>query len=385
MSGGPATGGPVRPADTATGRVGAPGGSGSRGGSGSSGRIALVSVESPAPRHRWHDLVVASDRALPEHAPEWTDAICAAGRYRDVSRHYLFDDGTDVVLPLVARRGLAGTGGWAASYPPAWGIGGPVGPALTVEHARTVLRDLRSLGYQQVGIRPDPLDGPVWEAAARAESVLTIPRRAHVLDLSGGLDAAWAGLSKTARRNVRQARSRGALVEVAHGGRLLDEYYRLYLSSVDRWAQSSREPRVLARSRALHRDPLSKLRLLGHHMGEEFSVCLVRLDDAPVAGAVVLRGRTAHTTRSAMDKDAIGASHAGVLAGWTEIELACEAGCPVLHLGETGTNQELARSKEKWGARPHEYVELRLERLPWTSAAAVLRSGVKRAIGFRDA
>lgn len=353
-------------------------------GPGAGAGTGLASVVSPAPRPRWRELLAASDRALPEHAPEWTDALCATGRYRDSSRHYLFHDGTDVVLPLVARRGPTGIGGWAASYPPAWGIGGPVGPTLTVGHARSVLRDLRGLGFQRVALRPDPLEGEVWARAARAEDVLALPRRAHVLDLTGGLEEVWAGLSKTARRNVRQARSRGTRVEVAHGGQLLDQYHRLYLSSVDRWAQATREPRVLARARARQRDPLGKLRLLGQHMGEGFSVCLVHLDDTPVAGAIVLRGRTAHSTRSAMDKDAIGSSHAGVLASWAEIELACQAGCPVLHLGETGTNPSLARSKEKWGARPHEYVELRLERLPWTRADAALRTGVKRVIGFRD-
>ena len=343
-----------------------------------------VTVESPAPRHRWGEILSAADQALPEHDPAWTDAMCDTGRFRDVSRHYRFDDGTEVVLPLVARRGLSGIGGWAASYPPAWGIGGTVGPALTVEHARLILRDVRELGFQRVGIRPDPLSGAVWETAARDENVLAVPRRAHVLDLSAGVDAAWAGLNKTTRRNVRQARSRGARIEVAHGGQLLDEYYRLYLASVDRWARVSREPRALARARARQRDPLAKLELLGRHLGEGFSVSMVYLDDAPVAGSIVLRGRTAHSARSALDMEAIGTSHAGVLAGWGEIELACEAGCPVLHLGESGRSRSLAFSKEKWGARPHDYVELRVERLPWTRADAVLRTGVKRAIGFRD-
>ena len=59
-------------------------------------RDPLVAVESPAPRQRWREILAASDRALPEHDPAWTDAMCATDRYRDASRHYLFDDGTDV-------------------------------------------------------------------------------------------------------------------------------------------------------------------------------------------------------------------------------------------------------------------------------------------------
>lgn len=343
-----------------------------------------MNVISPAPRHRWQEIVAESDGALPDHHPAWIDALCASGRYSDVSRYYEFPDGNEVVLPLVARRGPAGIGGWAYSHPAAWGIGGPVGVGVSTEEARTILRDLRALGLQRVGVRPNPLDGPVWAEAAREENILTIPRRAHVLDLSAGVDAVWAGVSKSARRNVRHARRSGVRVEVGRGGRLLDEYYTLFLASVDRWAVNLHEPRTLARARARQRDPLDKLRTLGRHLGEEFAVILVYVHDDPVAGAIVTCGRTAHSIRSAMDKEGIGTTHAGALAGWSEIELACAAGCSTLHLGESGRSQPLAFAKEKWGARPYDYVEMRIERLPWTRADTAVRAGVKRLIGFTD-
>lgn len=348
------------------------------------GRSGIVQVTSPAPRDRWRELLADSVSALPEHDPAWTDALCASGRYADVSRLYSFAVGRQVVLPLVARRGLAGVGGWAASYPAAWGIGGPIDTGLPTEAVRAVLRDLRGLGLQRVALRPNPLDGPVWAEAAREEGILTVPRRAHVLDLSAGLDAVWAGLSKSARRNVRQARRSGVRVEVARGGRLLDEYYTLFLASVDRWSERLHEPRTLARARARHRDPLDKLRTLGTHLGDQFCVILVYDGDVPVAGSIVICGRTAHSARSAMDKARMGNTHAGVLANWSEIEVACAAGCSTLHMGESGRSKQLAFAKEKWGARPYDYVELRIERLPWTQADTALRTAVKRVIGFRD-
>lgn len=347
-------------------------------------RDPLVAVESPAPRQRWREILAASDRALPEHDPAWTDAMCATDRYRDASRHYLFDDGTDVVLPLVARRGLTGIGGWAASYPPAWGIGGPVGPTLPVGHARSILRDLRGLRYQRVSIRPDPLDGAVWAEAAREENVLAIPRRAHVLDLSQGVDAVWAGLTQSGRRNVRLARRAGVDVKVGCGGELLEEYYRLFLTSVDRWAGNQHEPLALARARAARRDPLTKLQAMGERLGDEFRVILAYLDGAPVAGAIVLYGRTGHGTRAAMDRQRMGKSRAGEFVYWTAIELACALGCQTFHMGESGWSPALAQAKEKFGATPHDYPELRIERLPWTEADTAVRRGVKRLIGFTD-
>ncbi|MVZ91667.1 GNAT family N-acetyltransferase [Microbacter sp. ANSKLAB05] len=347
--------------------------------------MSIVEVTTPAPRDRWHHILTRSDGALPEHEPAWTDALCSSGRYTDASRHYAFADGSEAVLPLVARRGLAGVGGWAGSYPAAWGIGGPVATGLTVGTAQAILRDLRELGCQRIGIRPNPLDGPVWAAAARAEHVITVPRRAHVLDLSEGSDGVWAGLSKTGRRNVRLARRAGVRVDVGQGGRLLDEYYGLFLTSVDRWASNQHEPRALARARAARRDPLTKLQTMGRHLGENFCVVLAYIADTPVAGVIVLYGRTGHLTRAAMDRTLVGRSHASELAYWTAIDRACALGCSAFHLGESGRSSALAQAKEKFGARPHDYAELRIERLPWTRVDTVVRTGVKSMIGFADA
>lgn len=341
-----------------------------------------MKVTSPAPRHRWREIIAESDGALPEHDPAWTDALCASGRYSDRSRYYEFPDGSDVVLPLVARRGPAGIGGWVYSPPAAWGIGGPVGAGISTEAARLILRDLRSSGFQRVGLRPNPLDGPAWAAAAG--DVIAIPRRAHVLDLSAGVDAVWTGMSQSGRRNVRLARRAGVRLEVGRGGQLLEEYYRLFLTSVDRWAENQNEPRALARARARRRDPLDKLQTMGTHLGEGFCVIMAYVDDAPVAGVITLYGRTGHGTRAAMDSSRMGKSHASELTYWTAIELACAAGCSTFHLGESGRSQAFARAKEKFGAVPYDYPELRIERLPWTRADTALRDGVKRLIGFRD-
>lgn len=346
--------------------------------------MSIVEVTTPAPRDRWRELVEGSDSALPEHAPGWTDAMCATGRYADVSRHYSFADGSEALLPLVSRRGLAGVGGWAGSYPAAWGIGGPVSTGLTEVTARAMLRDLRELGCQRIGIRPNPLDGPVWAAAARAEQILTVPRLAHVLDLSAGVDAVWKGMNQSGRRNVRLARRAGVHVDVGRGGALLDEYYELFLLSVDRWAENQHEPRALARARARRRDPLDKLRTMGEQFGEQFCVILAHLDGAPVAGAIVLYGPTGHGTRAAMDRDRIGKSHASELVYWTAIELACAAGCTTFHMGESGRSTALSQAKEKFGARPYDYPELRIERLPWTRVDTVVRARVKSMIGFND-
>jgi hypothetical protein len=342
----------------------------------------MLKVVSPAPRDEWRAVVANDPTALPEHAPEWVDALCAAGPYVDASRYYRLD-GREFVLPLVRRTGLSGLGGSLLSYPTSWGMGGLIGAGLEAEVVRMVLADLRATGSQRIAIRPDPLDFPAW-AAAMDSSVISISRRAHVIDLTGGADAVWAKMSKSARRGTRLAERAGVRVETDRTGALLEDYYRLFVLSVDRWAGRQHEPRALAQFRARRRDPLVKLVAMAETLGKAFAVSLAYVDDKPAFGSITLLGQTAHDTRAAMDKDLIGATCAGDLVQWRTIQLACDVGCSAYHLGESGTSASLAQYKEKFGAEPVDYAELRLERLPYTRADQAARSAVKRVLRFRD-
>jgi len=335
--------------------------------------------------------VLAGDPgALPEHAPEWVDALCADGRFADASRYYVHEDGRTFVLPLVARRGLLGHGGWLQGFPPSWGIGGLVGVGADGDVLRTVIDDLRRTRHQRIALRPDPTRWSAWSEAITAtdpdgRSVLTLPRRAHVIDLSRGAEHAFSQFSKSARRGTRAAERAGVRVEIDRTGGLLADYYRLYLLSVDRWAERQHEPRTLARFRAGRRDPLSKLQAMADHLGKAFVVTLAYVDDRPAFGSITLLGQTAHDTRAAMDRDLVDGTYAGDLVQWRTVQLACELGCAAYHLGESGQSASLAQFKEKFGARPVDYGELRIERLPWTRVDLWSRSVVKRLVGFRDA
>ena len=344
----------------------------------------MMQVLTPAPRDEWRSVVAGDRSALPEHAPEWIDALCDSGQYTDASRCYVLADGRQFVLPLVRRTGPRGLGGVLLSYPPAWGIGGIVGAGLDPSVVREVMDDLRSTGAQRISIRPDPTRWPDWRIVADT-SVVVIPRRCHVIDLTGGLDAAWKALSKSARRGVRTAERAGVRVEVDRSGELLEDYYRLYLLSVDRWARRQHEPRSLARLRASRRDPLEKLKKLSRHLRKAFVTTVAYIDGKPAAGSITVIGQTAHDIRAAMDADLVGRTYAGDLLQWTTITLACDLGCSAFHLGESGRSASLAQFKEKFGARSVDYAELRLERLPYTRGDLAIRAIAKHLLGFRDA
>jgi len=321
---------------------------------------------------------------MADHSPHWTDAVCADGRYRDVSRYYAFADGRAFVLPMVARVRTASRG-WLMSPPPAWGFGGLVGAGLDRAVVGAVLEDLASLRALRISIRPDPLHAGAWAGGAASVSVTRVPRYAHVVDLGAGHEAVGRAFSKSARRGVRQAVKAGVTIRTGHTGALLDEHYALHLSSVQRWAVRQREPLALARWRASRRDPLTKLEAMARCLGPAFCRHVAYHDGRPVASAIVLLGSSAHDTRGAMDRDLAAPVKANDLLQAHALHHAIGHGCRFYHLGESAGSSSLAHFKEKFGARGYAYTEIRMERLPLTSADAFARGAVKRAIGFRDA
>lgn len=320
--------------------------------------------------HYW---TAGDPQALPEHAPEWVNAICAGGGHGDATRLYEFDDGRRFVLPLVFPRAPSA---WAA----AWGPGGS-GAYLSAdldEHViRTVLEDLRSLGAARLVVRPGPLRVDAW-APAHCTGVTVLPRRAHVADLSDGPAAVRARLPSLTFRNLRITERRRVRVDVDTAGRLHPVYYRFHLTSVERRAENQHGSRVLARWRAPRRDPLEKFEAKSKHLSEASRLFVAFVGDRPAASVVVLFGRTARYIRGAMDR----ANDALHLAA---IDQVCLDGCSTDHLGKSRASASLARCEERFGAVPVDYSEYRIERLPITAVDSAVRSAVKTVLRFRDA
>lgn len=346
--------------------------------------LAAAGVRAPN-RQEWADVVAGDPTALPEQTPEWTDAICESAGYRDAARLYELTDGRRFVLPLVARRGPLGTGGQLWSFPPAWGIGGPVGAGLDADAVSLIADDLGSMGAVRIGLRIDAVDQDHWEHV-RSPSLIRIPRRVHVVDLDPDLDRLLALTRGTTRQDIRRATRPTSNVEVRVGraGELLDDHYRLFLASARRWSARQHEPLALTLWRARRRDPLTKLQAMARWLGNRFVVVVGYCDGQPASSAIVLLGATSRYTRGATDTGLAGASGVGSLVQWTAISVAAEHGSTVYNMGESGWASGLSSFKERFGARPVEYDELRFERLPITRVDTAARSLVKRAIGFKE-
>lgn len=344
--------------------------------------VALARVTSPAPRDVWAAVAAADSSSLAEHTPAWMDALVGTTAWKDVSRCYEFSDGRRFVLPLARHRWRPAAA--LCSFPPAWGIGGLVGPDRDADVLKLVLEDLGRLRVASVRIRPNPLDADAWRAVLPSSAV-TVQRRAHVLHLRGGIDEVWNRMSQSTRRHIRQGEKAGLEITTEATLRTLGGYYGLYERSLERWAHANHEPQWLARFRGRRRDPLTALQRSATELGEAFRLWMAWKDGVPVAGIIVRVGNTAHYTRGAMDIDLARPLHASHLLHWIAIQAIVEQGIEVHHLGDSGTSSSLAQFKEGLGADPVDYDEVRLERIPLTAADRLVRKTAKRVIGFRDA
>ncbi len=348
----------------------------------------MTFVASPAPRSVWDDLIELDEDGLACQGPAWLDAICSSGEFEDASRLYEGAAGARVVLPLARRRrplppSLAPQG----SMPEAWGMGGTLADGdLTPRDLALIVDDLRALPALRTTVRPNPLKASLWEGATSGRRVVTVPRLAHVLDLAGGPDEVWTQrFASSARRAVRKAQRAELEVRCESSPQALRDYQHLFDLSLKRWAAAQNEPLFLARLRAGRRDRAGKLDRIADALGDRLRLWIAYRAGSPVAGIVVLLGRNASYTRGAMDKALCGPVAANELLHWHAIQEACAAGCRSYQMGESGASSNLARFKEKLGARPVKYAEYRFERAPITRADGLVRGAVKRVVGFRDA
>ena len=348
--------------------------------------VALRSVVSPAPRSTWQAVFDQDAEAVPYQSPQWTDALCRSAHRRDASRLYTFDDGTQMVLPMIALPWVPAALDLAGSMPWGWGIGGMVSTSpVGAEHIRAVVNDLTTRArYLRLSIRPNPRAGDVWKAAMPPEAS-RVARLAHAIDLDGGFDAVWHNkFSSSTRKYVTRAEQAGVVVERDDQGRLVPAYYELFREATRRWAAQQHEPLLLARLRGHRRDPEQKFATIAQTLQDACKIYVAYVNGQPAAACLILSYHNANAARVVLDRERVGKSGAPDLMMKCAIEDACKAGCRYFHQGESGTSKGIADFKRRVGGTAYEYEEYYLERLPVTAFDHAVRTGVKKLIHFKD-
>jgi CelD/BcsL family acetyltransferase involved in cellulose biosynthesis len=346
--------------------------------------VKIVNMVSPAPRDTWESVLRSDPFALESQSPAWAAAMCDARGFRDVSRLYETADGRTLVLPLLRRSVAGGMVTFDRSNQPDCGVGGLLAPGgASAEEIAAVLDDLSRRRVLVQSVSPGPLLAPAWSAAAPARAI-TVAHRAHVLDLAEGWEQVsskhFTSHSRWARRRAERA---GVTVECGTSGRGVPEFYQLVELAVVRWARKQNEPLWLARHRLNRRDPRAKFEAMGRFLRERFRIYLAYFEGRTIAGNVVVLGTNAYGYRAAMD-ETMAKTRANDLLHFHMIEDACRAGCRYFYMGDSGRSAGAAAYKERFGAQPQPYPEYRFERLPISRTEHLIKSGIKKAIGFKD-
>ena len=348
--------------------------------------VALQSVVSPAPRNAWQAVFDKDPEAVPYQSPQWTDALCRTAHRQDASRLYTFEDGTQMVLPMIGVSWVPAVMDLRGSMPWGSGIGGLVSTSpVRAEHIRAVVNDLTTRArYLRLSIRPNPRAGEVWKAAM-PPAAHRIDRLAHAIDLEGGFDAVWHNrFSSSTRKYVTRAEQAGVVVERDDQGKLVPTFYELFREATRRWAAQQHEPLLLARLRGHQRDPEQKFATIAQTMRDACRIYVAYVDGQPAAACLILSYHNANAARVVLDRERVGKSGAPDLMMKTAIEDACKAGCRYFHQGESGTSKGIADFKRRVGGEAYPYEEYYLERLPVTAVDHALRTGVKKLINFKD-
>ncbi|MBF9066531.1 GNAT family N-acetyltransferase [Streptacidiphilus fuscans] len=346
-----------------------------------------IEVTSPVPRELWWELARRDRDVLVTQTPTWLDCLCDAWPLEDVSRHYRFASGAELVVPMVRRRSWPGRLLTEESWP-GWGVGGAVVPdgAPDVDQARLVFDDLASRPALRVAVRFSPRGPSVWDASV-PEGFASVERTTYLLDLAGGFEEAWTrGFHSSVRQGARRAERSQATFEVDRTGRFVPQFQQLYEESLVRWAEQQHEPLALARWRRLREEPPRLVAAVAERFGADCAIWLASHEGRPAAAIVVLRhGTHAKYWRGAMDRSLAAPVHANHMLHRLAIQDACAAGCLLYDMGDARPGSTLARFKESFGARPVFSPAYYRERLPLTAADRYLREAVKRLIGFRNA
>lgn len=345
-----------------------------------------MKVTSPVPRATWSSLVSADQNAVVSQSLAWHDCVCSNPRVVDVSRLYEFEDGRQLILPMVRHRRVPLRLDMQGSWPRAWGVAGPITPngRVRTQEARGVLGDVAQIPALATEIQFRHGLEPDWIDEARGFEVLD--HTVQLIDLEGGFDQVWSQRFRSSgRTDIRKAERSGLDVRVDHQGQLLPVYLELLEVSIGRWAKRQHEPLALTRWRNRRANALKKMELVAQHFGTAFSTWVAYLHGEPLASIITLQsGVYTKCWKTAMNVEAARPYRANDLLHRLAIEEACNTGFRYYDMGESRAGSSLAGYKAKLGAKRHTAYRFRIERLPLHAGLEWSRRITKRALHFQD-
>ncbi len=161
-------------------------------------------------------------------------------------RAYVFDDGVEVLVPGMEETALRGAVRVFKSMLPSDSGGfvsaSPIGP----DHIEAIADDIKGAGYSRVMLYDSPfgLHPPVLGFDVAEDFT-------HLLDITEGYEGFVKRMTQQNRQAMRLAQKNGVRVVSRADGPAVEEFYRLYHMSAERWGDKATWVRPIEYLRAL--------------------------------------------------------------------------------------------------------------------------------------
>lgn len=344
--------------------------------------MKIIEEKTPT-QSEWDCLYQADPLALPFTRSDVLNAISSMRSWRNASTLFIFDDGQQVLLPMVGQ-GV----GWATKYaalPHFWGWGGIISAMpFTAEHAGCVLQALSKKPSVRLDLLTEPMRGGMWDAAEMPANTIVRPATSYLIDLSEGYEAAFKKYSRSTRRSVKIGRRTGVSFEEGTSERNVKAMQSLLLAAIDKWAEDQNEPAWLYRYRQRHSLDMKAMLKMCRLSGGAYRLLVGYLDNTPVVATNFYIGKHAYGMRMALDHTRANRSNARDLVVDRMVQISYENGAKSFDLGPSDPDSTTSIYKSRFTDRALDHATIVMSPSRLHLADRLLRDGVKKTMGVRD-
>ena len=185
----------------------------------------------------WEDLARKDRRSTFYHTPLWHDIVVKAfKRYRNVTKGFVFGDGTKAVLPLVQVKPgglLRGASRLKSSI--CGGYGGVISEKLLSEEQQKQIFSFVTSLKASIAIECNPFaEYTLPDYFFRKRDFV------HLISLEKGEDSIYKEFSRGAKRSLNRAHEKGVVVRRIEREDELQSYFEVYRSVLKRWGDATR-------------------------------------------------------------------------------------------------------------------------------------------------
>ncbi len=287
----------------------------------------------PTDHQAWDDYATSSSHAGPYLTTAWKTALEQAYGHRTFYLAARDNASITGVLPLVFIRPPLGKARLVSL--PYCDFGGML--ADDVQTAESLLNSALALaGEHRAGLEIRCAE-PLSQAEAHGSFAQATDKCRMLLELPGSSASLWSGFKSKLRSQIKRPAKDGLTARLGHL-ELLPDFYHVFcrnMRDLGSPVHSTRWIKSVVKS-----------------FGENALVCVVYLDESPVAGGILLMHARSATVPWASTLREYNRLSPNMLLYWTFLEYAADNSCTRFDFGRSTPGEGTYSFKSQWGARP---------------------------------